>query len=78
MAIQHAQQLLYHVRNLLIFHVGIKDFESDLAQNQPDRLKRQLRILEKPIAYLLTESLRFEFAFSSLKVTSHQSISPRL
>lgn len=43
------QNILYNVRNLLLMHVGIKDYEEDLSKNIFDRLKKQLKILDKVV-----------------------------
>ena len=53
-AIQWSQKMLYHLRNLIILHTGIKDFEDDLGKNYYDRLKRQLKILDSKLAVLFS------------------------
>ncbi len=73
--------MLYHVRNLLILHTGIKDFEDDLGKNYYERLKRQLKVLDSKIASIFgklcqdTEEvplmMRPELFFSAVNITSH-------
>ncbi|CDW82119.1 UNKNOWN [Stylonychia lemnae] len=82
MAIQWAQRMLYHIRNLIILHVGIKDFEDDLDKNSYDRLKRQLKVLDSMVSCIFGNSdpyeqdrvpmmMKPELLYSSLSVSSH-------
>ena len=44
-ALKYGEQVLYLLRNLLLAHVGSKDF-SDLNRNMYERLKRQIKVLD--------------------------------
>ena len=45
-------QLLYFIRNLIIFHVGAKDLE-EIKTGVYERIKRQLKILDLTFDYIL-------------------------
>jgi GTPase SAR1 family protein len=80
-ATKWSQSILYHIRNLLIVHVGIKDYEEDLSKNIFERLKKQLRILEPTFDSIFSNNntiddkqhiaLKPEFLFNSLQMTTH-------
>lgn len=55
---EFAQKIMYHIRNMLIIHVGIKDFEDDLNKNVFDRLKKQIKILDDKISLIFRGAQR--------------------
>lgn len=52
-SLQWAQKIIYHIRNLAIMCIGIKDGENDLGRGQVDGLKKRLKTsISQPISLL--------------------------
>ena len=70
--IEAASQLLYLVRNLIIFHIGANDIE-DIKSN-----KRHLKTLDLTMDYILSNSEHPFILFNSINVTCHSIRNDRI
>ena len=79
-AIEWAQKVLYHIRNLVIFQLGIQMFEEDLARNVYDRLKKELKVLGPMISLMFSgtanESVLPPLSLTFSYINTATSLSP--
>lgn len=65
-AIQWAEKILYHVRNMIIFHIGIAEIELNLARNAVDNLRKLFAPLSPLVSNFFTEKPQLSLSFNSL------------
>lgn len=75
--VESVSQLLYFIRNLLIFHMGAKDIE-EIKNGNFERIKRQLKVLDATLDYVLSEPEKPYILFNSINVTCHSTRSDRI
>jgi hypothetical protein len=75
--IDSVSQLLYFIRNLLIFHIGAQELE-DIKTGVYDKIKRQLKILDPAMDYILSNPEQPYILFNAINVTCHSTRSDRI
>ena len=77
-ALFFSQQLLYHIRNMSIFHLGLQDIAGVDRPGGAEILKRQFRVLDPVLEHLLGSGYEPPLLHSMQPVTSHLQRSERV